>query len=48
MGCQGCRIVCPAGCISASFPRSIDTAHCLHCGNCYRICPAGAVERRDG
>ena len=45
IGCQGCRSVCPSGCIRDTVPRSIDADHCLHCGNCLRICPAGAVER---
>lgn len=33
------------GCISADVPRKIDEAHCLHCGNCLRICPVKAVEK---
>ena len=45
IGCQGCRSVCPVGCISADVPRKIDEAHCLHCGNCLRICPVKAVEK---
>lgn len=45
IGCQGCRSVCPAGCISREIPRSIDHSRCLHCGNCYRICPVKAVRR---
>lgn len=45
IGCQGCRSVCPVGCISNTIPRSIDAGHCLHCGNCFRICPVKAVER---
>lgn len=47
IGCLGCRSVCPAGCISNTIPRSIDTVHCLHCGNCFRICPVKAVERLE-
>ena len=39
------RSVCPVNCIGNTTPRSIDTAHCLHCGNCLSICPVGAVER---
>lgn len=27
-------------------PVLIEQAHCLHCGNCYEICPARAIERR--
>lgn len=45
IGCQGCRSVCPSGCISNTVPRVIDPSHCLHCGNCFRICPVKAVEK---
>lgn len=45
IGCQGCRSVCPSGCISNTIPRVIDESHCLHCGNCFRICPVKAVEK---
>lgn len=45
IGCQGCRSVCPSGCISDAIPRVIDPSHCLHCGNCFRICPVKAVEQ---
>lgn len=45
IGCQGCRSVCPSGCISNTTPRVIDPSHCLHCGNCFRICPVKAVEK---
>ena len=45
IGCQGCRSVCPSGCISSTLPRVIDKRHCLHCGNCFRICPVKAVEK---
>ena len=27
-------------------PVVIRQKHCLHCGNCYEICPARAIERR--
>lgn len=47
IGCQGCRSVCPSGCISSTIPRVIDPSHCLHCGNCFRICPVKAVEKLD-
>lgn len=45
IGCQGCRSVCPSGCISGEIPRVIDESRCLHCGNCFRICPVQAVEK---
>lgn len=45
IGCQGCRSVCPSGCISSTVPRVIDESRCLHCGNCFRICPVKAVEK---
>ena len=45
IGCQGCRSVCPSGCISNTIPRVIDGSHCLHCGNCFLICPVRAVEK---
>lgn len=45
IGCQGCRSVCPQGCVSSTVPRVIDASHCIHCGNCFRICPVNAVEK---
>ena len=45
IGCQGCRSVCPSGCISNTIPRVIDASHCIHCGNCFGICPVRAVEK---
>lgn len=45
IGCQGCRHICPVGCISNTIPRQIDPAHCIHCGNCLRTCPVGAVYK---
>ena len=32
--------------ISAN-PAVIDQIHCLRCGNCYEICPARAVIKKD-
>lgn len=47
IGCQGCRSVCPQGCISNTIPRVIDASHCIHCGNCFRICPVKAVTKLE-
>ena len=45
-GCGTCLGVCPQDCIdSGSIPYGIEQAHCLHCGNCFRDCPAGAVKK---
>lgn len=46
-GCKLCYSKCPQKCIDSSAkPVVIQQAHCLHCGNCFEICPAGAIERR--
>ena len=35
------------GCISTlSIPFRIEQEHCLHCGNCMKVCPVGAVIKR--
>ena len=46
--CKLCYSKCPQKCIDLTQkPVVIEQAHCLHCGNCYEICPARAIERRD-
>ena len=42
-----CVSVCPHSCIDVTKqPARILQEHCLHCGNCYGVCPVKAVERR--
>ena len=49
IGCKLCYARCPQKCIDITgIPVRILQKHCLHCGNCLEICPAGAVERRQG
>ena len=48
--CNGCRTfqtVCPQDCIDFSIvPAVIRQGNCLHCGNCFHVCPQKAVIRR--
>ena len=47
IGCKLCYSKCPQKCIDISRkPVVIRQEHCLHCGNCFEICPARAIERR--
>ena len=47
IGCKLCYSKCPQKCIDISRkPVIISQSHCLHCGNCLKICPALAIERR--
>ena len=47
IGCKLCYSKCPQKCIDITQkPVMIEQEHCLHCGNCFEICPAGAIERR--
>ncbi len=47
IGCKLCYSKCPQKCIDITRkPVLIAQEHCLHCGNCLAVCPAGAVERR--
>ncbi|MBQ3285068.1 MAG: 4Fe-4S binding protein [Ruminococcus sp.] len=39
-----CVEVCPQSCIiTEDIPYVIMQENCLHCGNCYSVCPAGAI-----
>ena len=47
IGCKLCYSKCPQKCIDITQkPVVIRQENCLHCGNCFEICPAGAIERR--
>lgn len=47
IGCKLCYSVCPQKCINISEKSVIiQLEHCLHCGKCTEICPAGAVVKR--
>ncbi|WP_346699023.1 4Fe-4S binding protein [Catenibacillus scindens] len=46
-GCKRCVSQCPQNCIDIRGGTAvICQEHCLHCGNCFEICPVKAVERR--
>jgi ferredoxin len=45
MGCQVCRIMCPAGAINYGDDRNeIDQKKCIHCGTCYNECPISVIS----
>jgi ferredoxin len=45
VGCQTCRLFCPAGAIRFGDCRmEIDQDKCLHCGSCYRECVVAAIS----
>jgi heterodisulfide reductase subunit A-like polyferredoxin len=44
VGCQVCRMMCPAGAIDYGNSRNeIDQEKCQHCGTCYRECPISVI-----
>jgi len=44
IGCQVCRMMCPAGAINYGDSRNeIDQEKCQHCGTCYRECPISVI-----
>lgn len=46
-GCKACKAVCPQNRIDFTVtPAVIRQENCLHCGNCFTICPKKAVVRR--
>lgn len=45
MGCQVCRMKCPAGAIHYGDGRNeIDQSTCRHCGACYEECLISAIS----
>lgn len=47
IGCKLCYSKCPQKCIDISVkPVVINQNHCLHCGNCFEICPMQAIVKR--
>ena len=47
IGCKLCYSKSPQKCIDISVKTVvIHQNNCLHCGNCYEICPARAIEKR--
>ena len=44
IGCQVCRMFCPANAIRfGDCQNEIDQKKCIHCGTCYRECPICVV-----
>ena len=47
IGCKLCYSKCTQKCIDISVkPVVINQNHCLHCGNCFEICPMRAIVKR--
>ncbi len=47
IGCKFCYSKCPQKCIDIyRKPVIIKQENCLHCGNCFDICPVRAIEKR--
>jgi ferredoxin len=45
MGCQVCRMMCPASAIHYGDDRNeIDQTKCIHCGTCYKNCPVSVIS----
>lgn len=46
INCGFCATRCPGQCIDATqHPARIDLNQCRHCGNCFEVCPVGAVRK---
>jgi len=45
IGCQVCRIFCPANAINFGDNKNeIDQDKCIHCGTCYNECPICVIS----
>lgn len=48
IGCKLCYSKCPQKCIDISCkPVIIHQSNCLHCGNCFEICPVQAIGKKE-
>lgn len=48
IGCKLCYSRCPQKCIEIrTNPVTIHQNNCLHCGNCFEICPVNAIVRKE-
>lgn len=48
IGCKLCCSKCPQKCIDISTKQVvIRQNNCLHCGNCFTVCPAEAVVKKN-
>jgi uncharacterized pyridoxamine 5'-phosphate oxidase family protein/Pyruvate/2-oxoacid:ferredoxin oxidoreductase delta subunit len=45
--CGLCLTKCPQQCITVGEPFKINQENCLHCGNCYEVCPINSVIKRN-
>ena len=44
IGCQVCRMMCPASAIDFGDDRNeINQDKCIHCGTCFEECPLAAI-----
>lgn len=49
IGCKLCCSKCPQKCIDISTKQVVIRQNsCLHCGNCFTVCPAEAVVKKNG
>lgn len=52
-GCGACLVRCPARCIRMEKNREgfyypvINQSSCIHCGRCYKVCPAAGQTREN-